>query len=213
MEAVKRAGLLHRVVLERAHEAVRDGALRRAVRPVQEDEAGRPSLAHEVLERAIDLALHLLLPDQRLARRFGPVQERQVEELIAALLTPGSHELAAPVVVEHVPEVAAGVTRVAQRIGSEELQVLAEREQAPLVAEILLHPLGNALELVEDTGPHLEPLPSGRTLLHVHDQGEVALFHQAGFVSAHGEQELSGHGPLPRAVRHEGDAHRHALGF
>src|SRR5688572_11111466 len=80
VKAVQRALVLRRVMFERAHDARGDGALRRAVRTVEQHHAVGPPLAHEIAERAVDLALNGFLTDQRLAPRLVRLEEREIEQ-------------------------------------------------------------------------------------------------------------------------------------
>src|SRR5207302_8614199 len=67
VEAVDRALFLARVVLERARHGRHDGALRRAVRTVQQDQLVHAPRAHERADDAVDGVLYFLLPHHRRA--------------------------------------------------------------------------------------------------------------------------------------------------
>jgi hypothetical protein len=148
VEAVERALVDGRVVLERAHDARDDGALRGAVGSVEQDESVRPSLADEVRHRAVDLLLHLLLPDEgvRSLQRIP----RQVEEVPARELAPRLLDDLGAVMIERVAHVATRVAREAHRVTREEIEVLGEREDATPFQESLLDALGDRVDLAYD---------------------------------------------------------------
>jgi hypothetical protein len=151
VEAVEHPLVDRRVVLERAHDARDDRALRRAVRAVKEDEPIRASFAHEVRDRPIDLLLDLLLTDERVVRlRRVPGQIEQTPAREAAPRLLDAHR---SVVIEAVAEVAAGVARMTHGIAREEIEVFREREDAPPLLETLLDALGDVADLCGDTRP------------------------------------------------------------
>ncbi len=136
---------------------------------MQEHEAVRPPFAREVGERAVDLLLHLLLPDEGAARQ-GPLDASpggrsngtgslqrlarggqrlpgKVEDVEAGEVAPRVDNRGLAVVVEDVAQVPARVARVAERLGVEELEELGEREDATPSAEALLDLLGDGGDL------------------------------------------------------------------
>src|SRR5262249_15123864 len=114
-----------RVVLERAHQTGGYGRLRRAVRPMQQDQTVRAPLLREVAEHPVDLVLDLLLADQGIAlcvARFP----REIEKLESGVLPPCALDERGPVMVENIAQVPRCVAAVANRIAREQLEVLVK---------------------------------------------------------------------------------------
>ncbi len=136
-EAVERALGQVRVGLEASHERRDDRRLRRAVRPVQEDDLVDASGADEVPEHAVDGRLDLLLACHARGAPLG--REVEVEDAEAPLLPPRRVDLGGAEVVDRLPQVLRGPAGVRARRAAEQLQVLLEREDAPLLDEGRLH--------------------------------------------------------------------------
>ena len=132
-ERVRRALVEQRVRLEPLEHARGEGALRAAVRPMQQQEAVRAPFPREVRERAVERLLHLLLPDEVLApRAVVLVLERQIEEAKAPHRARRSLDVVSAVMIEAVAHITRRIARVPRGVLRDELEVLLEGEHPPL---------------------------------------------------------------------------------
>jgi len=153
VEAVERALVLARVVLQRALDGGDERALGRSVGPVQQDQLVDPARANEGAEDPVDGVLHLLVAHHRRpALAFlqgGRLIERTIEELEAPHRPRRlGHHLGA-VEVEAVADVLGGVARVHARHLEERLHVLLEGEDGLVAEERTLDLLPDALQVAE----------------------------------------------------------------
>src|SRR5512139_1539097 len=157
-EAIERALGDGGVGLEALHQAGGEGALRAAVRTVEEDEAVRPPLAREADQRAVEGLLDRLLADQVIAPTrprapLGPF-ERKVEDAVPAHLSRRPLERIRAEVIDAVEEVARRVAGVPRRRLPNEREVFLEREHALLGVEARLHSLADPHEIVFEVVAH-----------------------------------------------------------
>ncbi len=134
-EAIQRALVERRVVLERAPQAADECRLRRAVRAVQQDHLARAPVAHEALQHLVGLVLDHLLAEQAILA----VRPRCIEQLEPRDVAPRIFHLLGSVVIEAVDDVLRRRAQLAQRLGEHEREILRERHHAPVAREILAH--------------------------------------------------------------------------
>jgi hypothetical protein len=148
VEAVEHARVEGAVVLHRAHEAGRDGALGATVGPVHEHELVDRTLPREVVEHAVQLGLKLLVAHQAVAA-VGLLLPREVKEAPAGEAPIGPLQGVGAVVVEEVAQVAGRVAEVAARLGQGELEVRVEAQHPALALEartLLLQPEAHGVQ-------------------------------------------------------------------
>ena len=106
--------------------------LRRAVRPVQEDELVDLRRANEVAEQPVDRVLHFFLAGDANVGLFG----RRVEHLEAANGAGRVRHLLVPEVIDRVDQVHRRVAQLLRRGAQEELRVFLEREDRAVLDEV-----------------------------------------------------------------------------
>ena len=134
-EAVGRALIERRVVLERAADAADERRLGGAVGPVQQHQPVGAAVADEAGQRPVELVLRRLLPVQpALAAHPGAVEQLEPADLAPRV----PHHLRA-VVLEAVDQVLRRAAHLPRRIGQRELHVLRERQHPAGAGEVVAH--------------------------------------------------------------------------
>ena len=132
VEAVERALVLARVVLERALQRGDERRFRRAVGTVEQDQLVHPAGAHERVEDAVDGVLDFFLSDHRRAAlaflHARGLVEGTIEQLEAAHAAGRPLDGLRPVVIEAIADVLRGVASVHARRLEECLHVFLEGE-------------------------------------------------------------------------------------
>jgi hypothetical protein len=215
-QAVQRAGVLGRVVLEGAAQAAQERRLGRAVGAVQEDQATRSAVAHEAGQRAMDLALGRLLADQP-ALAPGP---RRVEQVPARGLAPRIADRRRAVVREAVEQVLRRRPELLARLGEHQLEVLGERHHPPGVGELAADGLAEAGQpRLDRRGRHrlddraaaggcrtvLPPMAAPDRLLRLEREGDRGLLRVAGRLGADRELERRRHAVVAGGGRRQLD--------
>jgi hypothetical protein len=135
VEAVERALVERRVVLERTGETAHEGRLGAPVRPVEQEQLVDRALASEVGDRAVHARLHLLLPHQPIA----PAVPRRVEQAPARHHPARRLQLDGAEVIEHVFQVLRGGARVEAGPLEKCLEELVERHHATVARVGVAH--------------------------------------------------------------------------